>query len=487
VEKVNVARPSFLLALWLSFAGVVAASAQDRAFQHVVVIVQENRTPDNLFQGLCLTRLACSTTPFAGQYNIQTSKWRDKTQPSGTIEPLTVPLANAYDLGHSHVSFLEQCDMNPITAVTTAAKTCAMDGAALAASLCTGTCLSQPAFRYVENSDGILNPYLELVRQYGWANYMFQTNQGPSFPAHQFIFGGTSAPSASDDAEAIFADSNIDSLKDIAGCIAVAKSIVALVSTVKLTDAFVYPCFEHATLPDVLPASVTWKYYATGAGNIWTAPNAIRHICQPSEPAGGECTGPEWKKNVELVSADVLKDISNCALANLSWVTPTGQNSDHAQVNTGGGPSWVASIVNAIGESKCKNADGTSYWDSTAILITWDDWGGWYDHEPPTILPGAQGDYQYGFRVPLIAVSAYTSAGMIDNTRYDFGSILRFVEHNFGVSEGILNFADERSDSSLIDFFDTRLLPRPFVPVLATKDADYFLNDTTPPSDPDDD
>jgi phospholipase C len=183
----------------------------------------------------------------------------------------------------------------------------------------------------------------------------------------------------------------------------------------------------------------------------------------------------------------VLKDISNCALANLSWVTPTGQNSDHAQVNTGGGPSWVASIVNAIGESKCKNADGTSYWDSTAILITWDDWGGWYDHEPPTILPGAQGDYQYGFRVPLIAVSAYTSAGMIDNTRYDFGSILRFVEHNFGVSEGILNFADERSDSSLIDFFDTRLLPRPFVPVLATKDADYFLNDTTPPSDPDDD
>jgi phospholipase C len=249
----------------------------------------------------------------------------------------------------------------------------------------------------------------------------------------------------------------------------------------------IFPCFEHQTMPDVLPASVKWKYYATGAGSIWTAPNAIQHICQPSEPAGGECTGPEWKNDVDLASADVLKDISNCALANLSWVTPTGQNSDHAGVNTGGGPAWVASIVNSIGSSKCKNADGTSYWETTAILITWDDWGGWYDHEVPTILPMPEGDYQYGFRVPLIAVSAYTFPGSIDNTRYDFGSILRFIEHNFGVAEGALNFADERADNSLSGFFDMRLEPRPFASILSSKDAEFFINDKTAPTDPDDD
>ena len=477
----KVAPRSFLLTLLVSLAGSALASAQTLSFRHVVVIVQENRTPDNLFQALCVLPEFCSAKPSALQYNIQTSDWLDKGQPGGVIQPLPVVLANTYDLNHAHVSFVAQCDLNATT------RKCAMDGAATMAASCTGTCLSQPAFRFVDNSSGILDPYLQLARQYGWANYMFQTNQGPSFPAHQFIFGGTSAPTAADDAAGIFADSNVDSTVSVAGCIAAAKATVGLVSTLKLADAFTYPCFEHDTLPDVLPASVSWKYYAAAAGSIWTAPNAIRHICDPSLPTGGECVGTEWKNHVDLSSADVLTDISKCELSNLSWVTPTGQNSDHAQVNTGGGPAWVASVVNAIGGSTCKNADGTSYWESTAILITWDDWGGWYDHEPPTILAEPQGDYQYGFRVPLIVVSAFTPARTIDNTRYDFGSMLRFIEHNFGVAEGALRFADERADNSLNGFFDMRLIPRPFAQITTTKDPNFFINDKTPPTDPDDD
>jgi phospholipase C len=452
--------------------------AQTGSFQHIVVVVQENRTPDNLFYALCTIPELCSAMPSALQYNIQTRNWLDKSAPGGVITPLAVELANDYDLNHAHIAFQQQCNMNGAT------KACSMDGGASVA--CSGTCPTQPSFRYVDNSTGILDPYLDLIKQYGWANYMFQTNQGPSFPAHQFIFGGTSAPTAADDAAGIFADSNIDSEVAVAGCIASAGATVALVSTVKLADGYIYPCFQHDTVPDVLPASVSWRYYASAAGSIWTAPNAIQHICEPSAPAGGECEGQKWKGNVDLISADVLKDISNCTLRNLSWVTPSGQNSDHADVNTGGGPDWVASIVNAIGESACKNADGSSYWESTAILITWDDWGGWYDHEAPTILPQPQGDYQYGFRVPLIVVSAYTPH-MIDNTRYDFGSILRFIEHNFGVTEGALNFADKRADNTLSGFFDLRLLPRPFAPISTTKDAEFFLNDKTPPTDPDDD
>src|SRR5437868_10602121 len=64
-----------------------------------------------------------------------------------------------------------------------------------------------------------------------------------------------------------------------------------------------------------------------------------------------------------------------CQLPAVSWVIPTGQASDHPGNNNGTGPSWVASIVNAIG--------GSSYWSNTAVIITWDDWGGWYDHVPP--------------------------------------------------------------------------------------------------------
>ena len=98
--------------------------AQIRSFKNVVVIVQENRTPDNLFQGLCTTRTACSTTPTGKQYNIQTKNWLDNTSPTGVTQPLTIPLANTYDLTHAHWVWVKQCDEN-------GAGKCLMDGCLL--------------------------------------------------------------------------------------------------------------------------------------------------------------------------------------------------------------------------------------------------------------------------------------------------------------------------------------------------------------------
>jgi phospholipase C len=169
--------PSSLLLLF----GTLLAQAHISSFKHVIVIVQENRTPDNLFQGLCAPPFgasgSCSTTPDTTQYNIQTSDWLDKHSPTGVTQPLPVPLGNTYDLGHSHGAFYSQCDARPSGA-------CRMDGAGDVA--CVGTCPSQPQFRFVKNPNagnhGILDPYLTLATQYGWAKYMFQTNQGPSFP-----------------------------------------------------------------------------------------------------------------------------------------------------------------------------------------------------------------------------------------------------------------------------------------------------------------
>lgn len=357
-----------------------------------------------------------------------------------------------------------------------------MDGAADVH--CSGACPTQPQFRYVDNSAGILNPYLEMATQYGWANYMFQTNQGPSFPAHQFIFGGTSAPTASDDALGIFSAENMLG-GTIAGCIAKEGTTVPLV-TPSGENTSIYPCFEHETIADILPPQFSWRYYTPSAGAIWTAPNAIKHICQPNMPTGGTCVGSQWLANVDLRPANVLNDISQCTLRSVSWVVPTAANSDHANGNNGRGPSWVASIVNAIGNSSvCDN--NTGYWKNTAIIITWDDWGGWYDHEPPTLLAAPEGDYQYGFRVPLIVISAYTPAGYVDNNRHDFGSILRFMENTFGIAEGELGFADARASDDLSGFFQFGQKPRIFQTINAPKKADYFLNDTTPPTDPDDD
>ena len=80
------------------------------------------------------------------------------------------------------------------------------------------------------------------------------------------------------------------------------------------------------------------------------------------------------------------------------------------------GPSWIASIVNAIGESR--------FWKSTVIFVIWDDSGGWYDHVRPPQL-----DYDgLGFRVPLLVISPYARHGVVVHTQYESASILRFTE-----------------------------------------------------------
>ena len=123
-------------------------------------------------------------------------------------------------------------------------------------------------------------------------------------------------------------------------------------------------------------------------------------------------------------------------------------------------------------------------------MITWDDWGGFYDHASPTILPPNEGAYQLGFRVPLIFVSAYTPVGYIDNARHDVGTVLRFIEHNFGIREGQLGFADSRGSMPLNDltaFYNLNNPPRKLVSIPTSKTVLDFLNDKTPPTDPDDD
>jgi phospholipase C len=219
-----VSRVSILLVVFAA----ISASAQISRFEHVIVIFQENRTPDNLFQGICKApyNKVCNTKPTAYQYNVQTKDWIDKHSSTGVTQPSSVALANTYDLGHNHDSFDKMCDADTKTGK------CKMDGAGDVT--CNVNCPTKPQFKYVDNSSGILNPYLDLATQYGWANYMFQTNQGPSYPAHQFIFGGTSAPSADDDAEGTYASTNVSQPAlpgtAITGCIALAGSTVKLIT-----------------------------------------------------------------------------------------------------------------------------------------------------------------------------------------------------------------------------------------------------------------
>lgn len=123
--------------------------------------------------------------------------------------------------------------------------------------------------------------------------------------------------------------------------------------------------------------------------------------------------------------------------------------SDHPASGADQGPLWVTRVVNAVGKSK--------YWDSTAIVVLWDDWGGWYDNAPPQRLNYTS----LGFRVPMIVISPYAKGGYVSHTDYDFGSVLKFVEETFNL--GSLDTSDA-SANSIADAFDFSQRPRAFVP-----------------------
>jgi len=412
--------------------------------EHIVIIFQENRTPDNLFHGLPNADIADTGMNSLGQMI--------------PLEP--IPLANSYDLGHRHSDFLLMYNNGK------------MDGAnkVTACTPNSSGCPPNPQFQYVDPSD--VAPYFQLAQQYTFGDRMFQTNQGPSFPAHQFILSGTSAPTATSN---LFAAENTNGGT---GCTAPSTAWVWMIDPSSKESSTTYPCFEHQTLTDLLDsAGISWKYYTPSPGSGWTAPNAVQHICGPVD---SRCVGPDWVKNVILRNTQVLTDISNAQLPAVSWVIPTGQASDHAGFNDGTGPSWVASIVNAIG--------GSPYWTDTAVIITWDDWGGWFDHVPPpqVINDGTSwgSGYVYGFRVPLIVVSPYAKAGYISHVTHDFGSILKFIEEVFGLST--LGYADARADD-LSDCFNFNQTPLQFQTIEAPWSKEHFLNDRRPPADPDDD
>jgi phospholipase C len=437
--------------------------------RHVVVVFQENRTPDNLFQDPVLIDRGAALA----QSGIDSN--------GNTIPLKQISLVTDYDPNHNHPSFNAMCNLNPQTGQ------CQMNGADRIPVSCSKTATDCPApdltFAYVNPAE--VQPYFLMAEQYTFSDHMFQTNQGPSMPAHQFIISGTSAPSAG---SPLFAAENPKATgAPDAGCDAPPGSVVALIDPNgnEHSNASIYPCFEHPTLTDLLEAKGnTWKYYTSsgypgGAGPaLWVGPEAIQHIC--GTLVNGACGGADFTSHVILNQTQVLTDVANNQLPDVSWVIPSGQASDHAGGTDGSGPSWVASVVNAIGNS--------SYWANTAIFITWDDWGGWYDHvAPPHVLVNCTQwgcGYVYGFRVPLIVVSPYAKAGYISTAQHDFGSILKFIEKTFSLPS--LGYADSVADD-LSDCFNMNQTPLTFQTIPAPMDAQHFLNDKTPATDPDDD
>ncbi|MBV8344760.1 MAG: hypothetical protein JO190_07175 [Candidatus Eremiobacteraeota bacterium] len=404
----------------------------DGKITHVVIIFQENRTPDDLFNGL------------RGADTVR----EGKNSFGQTVKLLPEPLTAPYDISHKHDAFEVEYDNGRL------------DGFNNVVSVCKKGATCPPpdirAYGYVPRHE--VEPYFIMAERYAFANRMFQTNEGPSLPAHQYILSGTSTirnGSALRAAENAYTPQR----KFTGGCDSPAGSRVWTIDAAGNENRRVFPCFDRHALIDLVEAAkgLTWHYYQEHLGpGLWSGPDAIRHVR----------FSREYATDVVAPSSQVLTDISHEKLANVVWVTPSAKSSDHAGQTDGSGPSWVASVVNAIGHSK--------YWDNTAIFITWDDWGGWYDH----VKPPQYNSYELGFRVPLVVVSPYARAGYISRKQHEFGSILKFAEKTFGLPS--LGTTDVRADD-LSDCFNFARAPRKFETIPAALPASYFLN--APPSD----
>jgi phospholipase C len=392
---------------------------------HVVIIVQENRTPDDLFNGL------------RGADTVRRGKNSHGESVALRPEPLTEP----YDINHLHSAYLVERANGALNGFNEVRSACELRK----------RCPPQEvrAYGYVPRKE--VEPYFEMALRYTFGDRTFETNEGPSFPAHQYLISGTSTIS---DGSQLRAASNAQTLAGAftGGCDSPPGSYVLLIDPSGNMDQGTYPCFDRLALMDLLDRkSLSWRYYEEhlGAG-LWQAPDAISHLW----------SSKEFATDVVAPPATILTDIAAGRLADVVWVTPTGKASDHAGVTNGTGPSWVASVVNAIGRSQ--------YWNHTAIILTWDDWGGWYDH----VAPPQYNSYELGFRVPLVVISPYAKQHYVSHSQHEFGSILKFVEKTFGLSS--LGTTDVRSDD-LSDCFDFNQAPTPFIPIQAPLSGSYFL------------
>jgi phospholipase C len=415
--------------------GVSLDSGTSAYIQHVVIVVQENRSFDDFF----------ATFPGADGATEGLMK-----TPSGDryIQLKSAPL-DSLSLGHQHNAFVHEYDKGKMDG---------FDDVQLALKKGTKVPAGTYAYQYVDPSD--IPEYWSMASQYVLGDHMFTTQSSDSFTAHQdLIAAGTPVGYAGDNV--------IDfPTPGSWGCEASPAGTVTSLITPKgreLRGKGPFPCFTYSTIRDLLDAKkVSWLYFTSRQnGGTWDAYEAINAVRN----------GPEWSTNIIEPETKFFNYDSGGTLPAVSWVIPDGINSDHPGNHKDTGPSWVASIVNAVGES--------SYWPNTVVIVVWDDWGGEYDNVPPPQLDG-QG---LGIRVPMLLVSPYaretssSQPGYISHTQYEFGSILKLIEGNWDL--GTLGRTDQRANS-LLDCFDFTQPPRSFTPIATKYSKAYFLKQ--PPS-----
>ena len=402
-----------------------ATVATRTPIKHVILIVQENRTFNDFFAtypgadgsttGKALPNPACG---ISGEETVDLKESALVTRLRGKLR----------DLPHSYKAY------------DTARDGGAMDGFD---KLIFGDGLPECTYPYQYTNPSEIKPYWDMARQYALAEHLFTTQGSSSFTAHQDLIAGDAVIGPNES----FVDlPSCSGSRCIWGCDAPKGTHTSLITRDNVFQAGKgpFPCVNYPTLRNRLDdKGISWRYYVPAMcckiyGKLLSAFDAIKAVRN----------GPEWTDgHIASPQTNIFNDITNGTLPDVSWVIPDENDSDHPGTSSDTGPSWVASVVNAVGES--------SYWKSSAIIIVWDDWGGLYDNlAPPQLGYGG-----LGFRVPALVISPYARPGYISTTQYEFGSILKYIEKNWALAP--LNRSDSRA-ASIADCFDYSQTPIKF-------------------------
>jgi phospholipase C len=256
--------------------------------------------------------------------------------------------------------------------------------------------------------------YWRYAQHFALADNFFSAAATSSYSNHLFTVSTTS-PRVDD------VPTNTKDVLPRWGCDA-GKGVVVEVQPQRGVYKYVPPCFTSTTLVNALTANrVSWRYYAaspTNRGYVWSTLDSFRTVR----------FGSLWNSHVQNV-ASFAQEASAGTLPAVTWVTPSYNVSDHPDAGESGygicsGENWTVSQINAIMSNK-------KLWDSSMIVLTWDDYGGFFDHvAPPT---GPIPYLMYGPRVPAIVISPYARPGYVDHTQFSFPSMLSTAEHLFGL------------------------------------------------------
>jgi phospholipase C len=285
--------------------------------------------------------------------------------------------------------------------------------------------------------------YWQYARHFVLGDRFFASQLGPSFPGHSFALSAQSA----------WAIGN-PSQTTPWGCDDNTGTTIPVQNQTTCAIENQFPCWDFPTIPDLLPArGLTWKFYGSALPvEIWSLFDAVRHIRM----------GSEWSTNVVNYNQfDADADSGN--LANVAYLINQDLASEHPPLNICQGESWTVDRLNHV-------MNNANLWAHTAIIMTYDDFGGWFDHVPPPIQYGCDParPYGLGFRLPLIIVSPYAKPGFVFHGVSSHASIPKFIEHVFGLpSLNSMDPAAQDGDTTndLFDAFDFNQAPNAPLPL----------------------